>query len=70
MEDESWKEQYKKWKVGLKPFQIKLLDEGAHSQSQAWLLNSMWCDWKDMKKLKETELPSLLFSCENDPWAD
>ena len=27
MNDEDWKEQYKQWKEGLKPFQIKLLDE-------------------------------------------
>ena len=54
--DESWTEQYKKWK-DLKPYQLKLLDEGPKSQSQAWLYNSMWCDWKDIKLIKETELP-------------
>ncbi len=55
MSDEAWKEEYKEWKA-LKPFQVKLLDEGAQSLSQTWLLNSMWCDWKDIKRLKEAEL--------------
>ena len=72
MNDESWKEQYKEWKA-LKPFQIKLLDEGAQSLSQSWLINAMWCEWKDLKKLKETELPSidLLTKIETkDPWGE
>ena len=43
MSDETWKIQYKKWK-DLKPYQIKLIDDGPKSQSQAWLLNSMWCN--------------------------
>ena len=46
--DEYWKEEYKKIK-DLKPYQIKLLERGAESQSQAWLLNSMWTDWKELK---------------------
>ena len=66
MNDECWKEQYKGWKT-LQPYQIKLLDDGAKSQSQAWLVNSMWCDWKDIKKIKDTELPTLK-SFEDDPW--
>ena len=41
MNDENWQTQYKEWKE-LKPFQIKLLEEGAESQSQAWILNDMW----------------------------
>ncbi len=70
MTDASWIEEYKQWKI-LKPSQIQLLDEGAQSLSQTWLLNQMWCDWKEMKKLKETELPSLapaLNDFNKDPW--
>ena len=70
MDDENWKEQYKGWKQ-LKPFQLKLLDEGAQSLSQAWLLNAMWCEWKEIKKLKDTDLPSLnsvKLDLTNDPW--
>ena len=53
MEVKNWQEEYKEWK-DLKPFQVKLLEEGAQSQSQAWLINSMWCDWKALSELKET----------------
>tara|TARA_B100000700_G_C14900864_1_gene787304 strand:+ start:264 stop:470 length:207 start_codon:yes stop_codon:yes gene_type:complete len=67
MEEELWTEQYKSWK-DLKPFQHKLLDEGPKSQSQAWLFNAMWCEWKDLKKLKDTELPSIENNSGLDPW--
>ena len=40
---------YKKLKQ-LKPYQIKLLEEGAKSQSQAWLINQMWTDWKEIQE--------------------
>ena len=64
---EDWKEEYKKWKPSLKPYQLKLLEDGAKSQSQAWLINSMWCDWKDIKKVKDTELPPIKM-VDDDPW--
>ncbi len=67
MDDENWKEQYKEWKA-LKPFQVQLLDEGANTQSQAWLLNSMWSDWMQMKKMKQMDLPDLDMSSNIDPW--
>ncbi len=71
MNDLPWKEQYKEWKADLKPFQIKLLDEGAESLSQSWLLNEMWCDWNTLKRLKEANLPSIQTSFKQltkDPW--
>ncbi len=71
MNDLNWKDQYKKWKTGLKPFQIQLLDEGANSLSQSWLLNAMWCDWTELKKIKETELPDVKTTSKEwakDPW--
>ncbi len=70
MEDQLWKNEYKQWK-SLKPSQIKLLEEGANSLSQSWLLNEMWCDWNQLKKLKETELPrpnSKKYYDDSDPW--
>ncbi|WP_320676048.1 hypothetical protein [Prochlorococcus sp. MIT 1300] len=70
MNDENWKEEYKKLK-SLRPYQIKLLEEGATSLSQAWLLNSMWCEWKEIKAMTETNLPSIeVFSVGTpmDPW--
>ena len=72
MNDENWKEEYKKWKA-LKPFQIKMLDEGAKSLSQAWLLNAMWCEWKNINIIKKTELPtvdSIKPEWNKDPWED
>ena len=54
---EDWIDEYKQWK-NLEPHQLKLLDEGPNSQSQAWLVNAMWSEWKDIKKSKETELPT------------
>ena len=65
MNDNNWIEQYKEWKT-LLPYQLKLLDNGPKSQSQAWLINSMWCDWNNIKKIKDTELPPITQL--EDPW--
>ena len=67
MSNESWKDQYKQWK-NLKPYQIKLIDDGPKSQSQAWLLNSMWCEWMDLKKKNVLEISKNDSSYEKDPW--
>ena len=72
MNDENWKEEYKKLK-SLRPYQIKLLEEGATSLSQAWLLNSMWCEWKEIKGISETNLPTIeacKVEAPADPWED
>ena len=55
MDEETWKIQYKQWKK-LKPYQIKLIDDGPKRQSQAWLLNSMWCEWIDLKRKNRSEI--------------
>ena len=68
MNDKNWKEEFKQWKPGLKPFQIKLLEEGAQSQSQSLMLNDMWCEWKNLavkRKLDEIARKPLLME---DPW--
>ena len=67
MNDETWKNQYKQWK-DLKPYQIKLIDDGPRSQSQAWLLNSMWCEWMDLKRIKASEFSRNDISSCTDPW--
>ena len=67
MRDETWKEQYKQWK-NLKPYQIKLIDDGPKSQSQAWLLNSMWCEWMDLKKTDSSEISKKDNVSYSDPW--
>ena len=66
---ESWKTEYKRWK-SLTPLQIRLLEDEPKSLSQVWLLNSMWCDWKDIKKIKDTELPRIRENELEDPWLD
>ena len=68
MDEENWKIQYKQWKK-LKPYQIKLIDDGPKSQSQAWLLNSMWCEWMDLKRINISEAcPKNSSSTWTDPW--
>ena len=67
MTGETWKNQYKEWK-DLKPYQIRLIDEGPKSQSQAWLLNSMWCEWMDLKKRNVSETSAKEISLWTDPW--
>ena len=72
MIEEDWKNQYRAWK-NLTPSQLKILDDGAKSLSQTWLLNAMWSEWKDIKKIKDTELPSLANRSnisKSDPWFD
>ena len=67
MIEETWKNQYKRWK-NLKPYQIKLIDDGPNSQSQAWLLNSMWCEWMDLKDTNIGENSTSDSSSWVDPW--
>ncbi len=67
MSEESWKDQYKQWK-SLKPYQIKLIDDGTKSQSQAWLLNAMWCEWMDLKRSNFVEDSKKDISSCTDPW--
>ena len=72
MNDENWQEEYKELK-SLRPYQIKLLEEGATTLSQAWLLNNMWCEWKEIKGISEANLPTIeTFAAEPplDPWED
>mgnify|MGYP001165354307 CR=1 FL=1 len=67
MSEETWKNQYKEWK-DLKPYQIKLIDDGPKSQSQAWLLNSMWCEWMDLKKMNDKAFKADEVYSWTDPW--
>ena len=72
MTDESWQEQYKIWKE-LQPHQLRLLDEGAETLSQSWLLNQMWCEWKELKNSKDKnnfieKSPNNYLA--TDPWGD
>ncbi len=70
MNDENWKQELKEWKSNLKPFQIKLLNEGARSQSQALLLNDMWCEWKELASKRRIDAIDGIFSGIPDPWIE
>ena len=52
----------------LKTYQIKLIDNGPKSLSHVWLLNSMRCEWMDLKKLNVSETSANGISSFNDPW--
>ena len=70
MNDENWKKEFMQWKPGLKPYQVKLLEEGAHSQNQAFILNDMWCEWKAIavkRKIEKITRDSFILK---DPWED
>ena len=67
MDEETWKIQYKQQKK-LKSYQIKLINDGPKSQSQAWLLNSMWCEWMDLKRINVSETFNDNMSSLTDPW--
>ncbi len=73
MNDENWKEEFKEWNPNLKPYQIKLLDEGPKSNSQTLLLSDMWLEWKDLatkRKLKKIANEKLDDLGINNPWDD
>ena len=46
-DDSNWKEEYKIYTNSF--FKLKLLEEGAKSLSQAWILGAMYSDWKRKK---------------------
>ena len=69
MNDENWKEELKEWNPNLKPYQVKLLDEGARSNSQTLILSDMWLEWKDLlvkRELKEIACDSIIVDKEEE----
>ena len=69
MNDENWKEELKEWNPNLKPYQIKLLDEGARSNSQTLILSDMWLEWKELlvkRELKEITWDSMIADKEEE----
>ena len=70
MNDDNWKEEFKQWKPDLKPFQIKLIDQGPKSQNQAFMLNDMWCEWRKIAvKRKIHEIAGKAMAID-DPWSE
>ena len=52
MNDKDWRQEYKGMRI-LNKRQIQLLDEGAKSLSQSWILQAMYNDWKRKKGIKD-----------------
>ena len=52
-DDSNWKEEYKIHTNSF--FKLKLLEEGAKSLSQAWLLGALHNEWKKIKGIKEPD---------------
>ncbi len=55
-DDSNWREEYKEMKL-LNKRQIELLNEGAKSLSQSWLLGAMRSDWMRLKGYKYPDTP-------------
>ena len=52
MNDKDWRQEYKGMRI-LNKRQKQLLDEGAKSLSQSWILQAMYNDWKRKKGIKD-----------------
>jgi len=58
MDDSNWREEYLGYKHVNKK-QRELLENGAKSLSQSWLLGAMYNEWKTMKGYKDPEPPDV-----------
>ena len=54
--DTDWRQEYKTMRV-LSSREIELLDNGAKSLAQSWMLNALHQDYKRKKGIKEPEPP-------------
>ena len=67
MNDENWKKEFMELKTNLKPYQIKLLEEGPQSNSQTLMLSDMWLEWKDLVAKREINKIGKYLDID-DPW--
>ena len=54
-DDSNWREEYKNYTSSKS--ELELLENGAKSLSQSWILNALHQKWKKMKGYKEPEPP-------------
>ncbi len=54
--DTDWRQEYKSMRL-LSRYEIELLDNGAKSLAQSWMLNALHQDYKRKKGIKEPEPP-------------
>ena len=55
IDDSNWREEYKNYTSN--SFHLELLDNGAKSLAQSWMLNALPQDYKRKKGIKEPEPP-------------
>ena len=53
--DTNWREEFKEYTNS--KYQLELLENGAKSLSQSWVLQSMYGQWKKIKGIKDPEPP-------------
>ena len=54
-DDSNWREEYKNYTSNKK--QLELLENGAKSLSQSWILGALYQKWKKIKGYKTPETP-------------
>ena len=54
-DDSNWREEYKNYTSSKK--ELELLENGAKSLSQSWILGALYQKWKKIKGYKEPEPP-------------
>tara|TARA_Y100001938_G_scaffold73645_1_gene102001 strand:- start:2241 stop:2468 length:228 start_codon:yes stop_codon:yes gene_type:complete len=57
IDDSNWREEWKAYTSN--KFQLELLENGAKSLSQSWILGAMYNNWKKMKGYKESIPPDV-----------
>ena len=55
-DDSNWREEYKNYTSS--KFHLELLENGAKSLSQSWILAALYQQWKKMKGYKTPEPPN------------
>ena len=55
MTDKEWREEMKAYTSS--KFELELLENGAKSLSQSWILGALYQKWKKIKRIKEQPPP-------------
>ena len=55
IDDSNWREEYKNYTTN--KLHLELLENGAKSLSQSWILGALYIKWKKIKNIKDPEPP-------------
>ena len=55
IDNTNWREDYKQYTTS--KFHLELLENGAKSLSQSWILGALYIKWKKIKNIKDPEPP-------------